>query len=103
MGIKVNLMQDFEAEAANLESSQQPSDELRMPQRVNLQELGCLCSKRVAKNNKSTGKQHKAHVTFGSHAKRMLGLFALICTMDNYSMPKHQALLTLSFSDLLVC
>jgi hypothetical protein len=36
VGIKVNLMQDFEAEATNLESSKQPLDELKMPQRVNL-------------------------------------------------------------------
>jgi hypothetical protein len=101
VGIRVNLMDDFETEAANLDSSKQSSDELRMPQRTNLHELGRRRSKRIAEN-KSKG-QHKAHVTFGSRAKQMLGLFALICTVDNYSMPKHQALLTLSFSNSLVC
>jgi hypothetical protein len=50
---------------------------------------------------KSKG-QHKAQVTFGSCAKQMLGSFALICAVDNYSMPKHQALLTPSFSVSLV-
>ncbi len=94
-------MEDFDADAANLDSSKQPSDELRMPQRVNLHELGCCHSKRIAEN-KSKG-QHKAQVTFGSRAKQMLGLFALICMVDNYLMPKHQALLTPSFSNSLVC
>jgi hypothetical protein len=93
-------MDDFEAEAANLDSSKQPSDELRMPQCVNLHKLDHRCSKRIAES-KSKG-QHKAHVTFGSRSKRMLGLFVLICRVDNYSMPKHQALLTPSFSDSLV-
>jgi hypothetical protein len=101
VGIRVNLMDDFEAEAVNLDSSKQPLDELRMPQRMNLHKLGRCCSKHIAEN-KSKG-QHKAHVTFGSRTKQMLGLFALICTVDNYSMPKHQASLTLSFSDSLVC
>jgi hypothetical protein len=36
VGIRVNLMDDFEAEAANLDSSKQPLDELRMPQCMNL-------------------------------------------------------------------
>jgi hypothetical protein len=94
-------MDEFEAEAANLDSSKQPSDELRMPQRVNLHKFGHHCSKRIAEK-KSKG-QHKAHITLGSFAKQMLGLFALICTVDNYSMPNHQALLTLSFSNFLDC
>jgi hypothetical protein len=71
-----------------------------MPQRMNLHKLGRRCLKRIAEN-KSKG-QHKAHVTFGSCARQMLGLFTLICTVDNYLMPKHQALLTPSFSDSLV-
>jgi hypothetical protein len=75
-------------------------DELRMPQRINLHKLGRSYSKRIAEN-KSKG-QHKAHITFGSRAKQMIGLIALICTVDNYLMPKHQASLTLSFSDSLV-
>jgi hypothetical protein len=74
--IRVDLMDDFEAEAANLDSSKQPSDELRMPQRMSLHELGGRCSKRIVEN-KSKG-QHKAHITFGSRAKQMLGLFAPI-------------------------
>ncbi len=100
VGIRVNLIDDFEAEAANLDSSKQPSDELRMPQCVNLHKLGCCHSKHIA-DNKSKG-QHKACVTFGSCAPQMLDLFALICTLDNYLMPKHQTLLTPSFSNLLV-
>ncbi len=39
VGIRVNLMDAFEAEAANLDSPKQPLDELRMPQRVNLHKL----------------------------------------------------------------
>jgi hypothetical protein len=95
VGIKVNLLDDFEAEAANLDSSQTPSNELRMPQRVNLHELGHCCSKCIAEQQ-SKG-QHKAQVTFCSRAKRMIGIFALICTVDNYLMPKHQVLLTQTF------
>ena len=87
VGIRVNLMDDFEAETVNLDSSKQPLEELRTPQRVNLHKFGRRCSKRIAEN-KSKG-QHKAHVTFGSCARQMLGLFALICTVDNYLMPKH--------------
>ena len=68
---------------------------------MNLHKLGHRLSKCIAEN-KSKG-QHKANVTFGSHTKQMLGLYALICMVDNYLMPKHQALLTPSFSDLLVC
>jgi hypothetical protein len=101
VGIRVNLMDDFEAEAANFDSSKHPLDELRMPQRMNLRKLDHHCSKRIAEN-KSKG-QHKAHVTFDSHAMQMLGLFALICMVNNYLMPKHQALLTPSFSNSLVC
>jgi hypothetical protein len=101
VGIRVNLIDDFEAEATNLDSSNQPSNELRMPQRVNLHKLGRHHSKCIAENKSKD--QHKAQVTFGSRAKQMLGLFTLVCTVDNYLMPKHQALLTLSFSNSLVC
>jgi hypothetical protein len=99
VGIRVDLMHDSEAEAANLDLSKQPSDELRMPQHMNLHKLGRHRSKCI-EENKSKG-QHKVHFTFGSRAKRMLGLFAMICTVDNYLMPKHQALLTPSFSSSL--
>jgi hypothetical protein len=67
VGIRVNLMDDFEAEVVNLDSSKQPLDELRMPQRVSLHKLVRCCSKRIAES-KSKG-QHKAHVTFGSCTK----------------------------------
>jgi hypothetical protein len=100
VGIKVNLLDDFEAEAANLGSSQSSSDELRMHQCMNLHKLGRCCSKRIAEK-KSKG-QHKAHVTFGSRAKQMIGIFALICTVNNCSMPKHQVLHTPTFFDLLI-
>ncbi len=50
VGIRVNLMDDFEAKAANLDSSKQPSDELRMPQHMNLHELGHCHSTRIAEN-----------------------------------------------------
>jgi hypothetical protein len=95
VGIKVDLLDDFEAEAANLGSSQTPSDELRMPQHMNLHKLGHRHSKRTAEQ-KPKG-QHKAHVSFGSCAKQIIGIFALICMVDNYSMPKHQVLFTWTF------
>ncbi len=101
VGIRVNLMDEFEAKVANLDSSKQPLNEPRIPQCVNLHKLGHCLSKCIAENKSKV--QHKANVTFGSHTKQMLGLFALICMVDNYLMPKHQALLTPSFSDLLVC
>ncbi len=44
-------MDEFEAEAANLYSSKQPSDELRMPQCVNLHELGRCRSKHIAEKS----------------------------------------------------
>jgi hypothetical protein len=87
--------------AAKIGSSQTLSDELMMPQRVNLHELGCCRSKLLAEN-RSQGK-HKAQITFGSHAQQMLGLFALICMVDNYSMPSHRALTTPTYSDSLIC
>ncbi len=57
VGIRVKLIDDFEAEAANLDSSKQPLDELRMPQRVNLHKLGRHCSKSIAENNIRSAKQ----------------------------------------------
>ncbi len=48
VGIKVNLLGDFEAKA--LESGPlNSSEELKMPQRVNLHEIGLRCSKRLDK------------------------------------------------------
>ena len=81
VGIKVNLLIDFDAEATE-KGEMNPSESLLMPQRVDLHKLLCLrCSKRIAKQ-KSKDK-HKAHVTYGAHVKQLLRMFALIwCTVD---------------------
>jgi hypothetical protein len=102
MGIKVNLMKDFDAEAATMSSPPTPANELLMPQRVNLHNLGLHCSKCIAEQQEKEKRNHKAHVTFGSTAKQVLGLFALICMVDTYRMPCHRTLLTSLFSEKLI-
>jgi hypothetical protein len=69
VGIKVNLLKDFDAKAANMSSPLTPSNKLMMPQRVNLHELDLCCSKRLAEQKVKEKANHKAHVTFGSKAK----------------------------------
>ncbi len=48
VGIKVNLMKDFDAKAATMSSPPTPANKLLMPQQVNLHKLGLRCSKRIA-------------------------------------------------------
>jgi hypothetical protein len=48
VGIKVNFLKDFDAEAANIGSPPTPSNELMMPQQVNLHEFGLGRSKPLA-------------------------------------------------------
>jgi hypothetical protein len=48
VGIKVNLMKDFDAEAPTMSSPLTPANKLLMPQRVSLHDLGLRCSKRIA-------------------------------------------------------
>jgi hypothetical protein len=91
VGIKVNLLGDFDAEATDTSKSTS-SDELLMPERVNLHELGLRRSKRVAEQ-KSKG-QHKAHVTFGARTKSMLSVFALISSVGEFTMPRHRTSMT---------
>ena len=50
MGIKVNLLSDFDAEATEIGESN-PSDSLLMPQRVNLHKVGLRRSKRMPSRN----------------------------------------------------
>ncbi len=73
-----------------------------MPQRVNLHKLGLCHSKCLAEQKEKEKGNHKAHVTFGSKAKQRLGLFVLICTVNNYTMPSHWTLLTSSYSKKLL-
>ena len=87
MGIKVNLLSDFDAEATEIGESN-PSDSLLMPQRVNLHKVGLRRSKQIAEQKSKV--KHKAHVTYGAHAKRLLEMFALICTVNTYQMPSHR-------------
>jgi hypothetical protein len=73
-----------------------------MPQSVNLHGLGLHHSKCIAEQQQKEKCSHKAHVTFGSTAKQVLGLFALICMVDTYRMPCHQILLTFLFYEKLI-
>jgi hypothetical protein len=102
VGIKVDLMKDFDAEAATMSSPPTLANKLLMPQRVNLHNLGLCCSKRIAEQQQKEKSNHKAHVIFGSTAKRVLSLFALICMVDTYRMPCHGILLTSLFSKKLI-
>ena len=87
MGIKVNLLRDFDAEAMETGKSN-PSNSLKMPRRVNLHKLGLCRSKQIAEQKSKV--KHKAHVTYGARAKRLLKMFALICIVNTYTMPSHQ-------------
>ena len=90
VGIKVNLLGDFDAAATDTSKSNS-SDELLMPQRVNLHELGLRRSKRIAEQKSKGQGQHKAHVTFGARTKSMLSVFALISSVGEFTMPRHRA------------
>ena len=79
MGIKVNLLSDFDAKATEIDESN-PSDSLLMPQRVNLHEVGLRRLKRIAEQKSKVN--HKAHVTYGARAKQLLEMFALIWTVN---------------------
>jgi hypothetical protein len=102
VGITVNLMKDFDAKVATMSLPPTPAIEILMPQQVNLDKLGLRCSKGIAEQQQKEKHNHKAHVTFGSTAKQVLGLFALICMVDTYRMPCHQTSLTSSFSKKLI-
>lgn len=99
VGVKVNLLGDFEAEAATDTSKSTSSDELFMPTRVNLHELGLRRSKRIAEQK---SKVHKAHVTYGACAKQTLTMFALICSVGNYTMPSHRSSTNPTFTESLI-
>ena len=100
MGIKVNLLSDFDAEATET-GELNPSDSLKMPQRVNLHKLGLCCSKQIAEQKSKV--KLKARVTYGARAKQLLKMFALICTVNTCTMPSHRESQNPSFTALLFC
>ena len=66
-----------------------PSDDLKMPTRINLHEAGLRRSPRLMNGNKQ---KSKAHVTFGTKAKsKMLGLFTMISPVSSVILPQYQA------------
>ena len=94
-GSRRNLLGDFDTVAtaqeqvtdnANPSSSAASSNELLMPQCINLQEAGLRRSSRVQEQEK---KKSCAHVTFGTHHNKNISLFALLCTVGNRTMPYH--------------
>ena len=87
VGIKVNLLGDFEA-AASESGSLNSSEELKMPQRVNLHQIGLHCSKQLAEQKSKVA--HKAHITYSARARHILSMFALICAVNTYTMPRHR-------------
>jgi hypothetical protein len=89
-GARANLMDEFELEAAPKEDTSagtSPNESLFAPTCVNLHEAGWRRSNRIKERE---AKKVKAHVTYGTHAKRMFSLFTLLCTVSEYSMPKHK-------------
>ncbi len=99
VGIKVNLLSDFDAKATETGESN-PSNSLKMPQRVNLHKLGLRRSKQIAEQKSKF--KHKAHVTYGARAKQLLEMSALICTVNTYTMPSHRESQNPSFTTLLL-
>ena len=71
-----------------------------MPQCVNLHEIGLRRSKWLAEQKSKVA--HKAQVTYGARAMRILGMFALICTVNTYTMPSHQVPQNPTFTALLL-
>jgi hypothetical protein len=71
-----------------------------MPQCVNLHELGLCRWKQIAEQKSEV--KHKALVTSGARAKQFLRMFALICTVNTYSMPSHRELQNPSFTALVL-
>lgn len=91
-GFISDLGSAFEA-VANDDSrnNEEDTEALLMPQRVNLQEAGLRRSDRIReKKNSAQAKNHKAHVTFGSRIKKAVGMFTILCTVNQYTMPNHQ-------------
>ena len=99
MGIKVNLLVGFEAEAPE-SGPLNSSEELKWTQHVNLHEIGLRWSKQIAQQK--TKVAHKAHVTYSARATRILGMFTLICTVNTYTMPSHQVSQNPTFIALLL-
>ena len=91
MGFISNLEGAFEAVA---EDKSEPSseDELFMPKCMNLHKAGLRCSDRIRqkKEKKESRNSHKAHVTYCTRIKRAIGLFTLLCTINEYYMPQHR-------------
>jgi len=69
---------------------EEPSDNLlKLPERINRQELGLRRSKRLQELNEPT-KTAKAHVTYGSTRRAAFTLFAFVCSGLQFEMPSHQ-------------
>ncbi len=66
---------------------------------MNLYKIGLHCSNWLAEQKSKVTK--KTHATYGARAKRMLKVFALICTVNTYTMPSHQASQNPTFRSLL--
>ena len=64
-----------------------------MPARVNLHESDLRCSTHInikEKQAKASQADTKAHVTFGTRAKKLFGLFTLFSFVSNISLARHQ-------------
>jgi len=90
-GFRSNLSDAFDS-VADDKASVEESEALLMPQRVNLQEAGLRRSERIKqqKSKAKGGLQHKAHVTFGTRIRKAIGLFTILCSVSQYTMPSHQ-------------
>ena len=60
-----------------------------MPPRVNLHEAGLRRSERIRAKQSKEAKQKKAHTTFGTRIFKSIGLFALLSTVGEQTMPSH--------------
>ena len=101
LGVGMNLLSEFNAEAdrnseSRLRSSELPitntggeNSQLFMPPRVNLHEAGLRRSERIRAKQSKEAKQKKAHTTFGTRIFKSIGLFALLSTVGEQTMPSH--------------
>ena len=99
--IEVGTVQDFNRTDGS--NNTQSVDELTLPTRVNLKESGLRRSTRIKeKQAKASQADTKAHVTFGTRAKKLFGLFTLFSFVSNISLPRHQISPNATFTDRII-
>ena len=98
--VKFNLTNEFDAEASDATNNDSSKEDLFMPERVNLHELGLRRSVRIKQQEQeqATKKSNKAYVTYGTRSKQLFGIFTLLCTVSDYTMPRHRSAVRPTFT-----